>query len=660
MADFTGRSYYGNNYGNGPPLPPGGALGFGGSNNNNNPNYRGGGGQHRDGSGGGRGGGGRGGGDRRHHNFSHDHHTNTITSMTTTEDALDGSTVASTIPPDEDTVPNMMTMITPGTTYESSWRHDRHQNEDHNTTTGTAGAAASSASFQLVDTSKTTSGAKRFVTPAARRRIHTTRLRQVNARRQQSSGGGGGGTAAATNTWGMDSKLSTRARGGGGGGSSMLRGGGGGGRGGGGGGRGGGGHYHHHHNMGGNMDRQPSVSVQRDTWIQVEELDLAKLTKQHLHASMMEHLPIPEDVVWAGFVDPYNELYDKVSARQPVPLKRMEHKEFYPVTTTDDPVLEKLAIEELGQVFCTDAILAHLMTCTRSVYPWDIVIQKLPNGILFFDKRDNSQFDYLSVYETSNHPPHAGHNPDDPESINSPERLGLEATMINQNFSQQILKKSGRKEMDLPNPFFDEDDNTDGMEPASVAFRYRKFPLDSKTMLVCRTELHGLVKNTQYMTAFCLNEYQPIAASGSSSSGTTIASASQQQHNTMSWRDKIDNQRGAVLATELKNNSFKLAKWTAQSLLAGADQMKIGFVSRAAPKNPYEHVILATEFYRPKDFAAQITLSEAQMWGMIRFFVQLLQKQETGKYVLLRDPNKAILRLYKVPPETFEEEAGET
>lgn len=34
--------------------------------------------------------------------------------------------------------------------------------------------------------------------------------------------------------------------------------------------------------------------------------------------------------------------------------------------------------------------------------------------------------------------------------------------------------------------------------------------------------------------------------------------------------------RGAILATELKNNSAKLARWTAQSILSGADQMKIG------------------------------------------------------------------------------------
>lgn len=220
--------------------------------------------------------------------------------------------------------------------------------------------------------------------------------------------------------------------------------------------------------------------------------------------------------------------------------------------------------------------------------------------------------------------------------------------MINQNFSQQILKKSGRKEMGLPNPFFDEEDN-DGMEPASVAYRYRKFKLDDKSTLVCRTELHGLVKKTQYMTAFALNEYTPLPSAGDKAAGAP-------NRNVISWRDKIDSQRGAVLATELKNNSFKLAKWTAQSLLAGAEQMKIGFVSRKEPKNAYEHQILATQFYRPKDFATQITLSEGQMWSMIRMFVQLLQKQEDGKYVLMRQPNKAVLSLFKVPPETFEDE----
>lgn len=47
------------------------------------------------------------------------------------------------------------------------------------------------------------------------------------------------------------------------------------------------------------------------------------------------------------------------------------------MTTTDDPVMEKLAVDATGNVFATDAILAHLMASPRTIYPWDIVVQKV-------------------------------------------------------------------------------------------------------------------------------------------------------------------------------------------------------------------------------------------------------------------------------------------
>ena len=42
------------------------------------------------------------------------------------------------------------------------------------------------------------------------------------------------------------------------------------------------------------------------------------------------------------------------------------------------------------------------------------------------------------------------------------------------------------------------------------------------------------------------------------------------------WRQKLDSQRGAVLATELRNNSCKLAKWTVSSILGGSEYLKLG------------------------------------------------------------------------------------
>lgn len=112
-------------------------------------------------------------------------------------------------------------------------------------------------------------------------------------------------------------------------------------------------------------------------------------------------------------------------------------------------MIRKLTKTE-GNVYATDTILATIMCSTRSNYSWDIVIEKIGNFFgetldlfhpiiapkgdkLFFDKRDNTEFDLLTVNETSVEPPQ-----DDGNSLNSPRNLALEATFINHNFSQQV------------------------------------------------------------------------------------------------------------------------------------------------------------------------------------------------------------------------------
>lgn len=148
------------------------------------------------------------------------------------------------------------------------------------------------------------------------------------------------------------------------------------------------------------IDRQASVKVCQD-WKVVEEFDLPQLNK------LKANVPSVSDLAWCGCLDTYNDSYDKVTTKTARPLKRMENKAFYYVTTMDDPVIEKFAVENAGNVYATDAIVAHLMASPRSVYPWDIVVQKLPGGILFFDKRDSSQFDFLTVSEVRSRTGHA-------------------------------------------------------------------------------------------------------------------------------------------------------------------------------------------------------------------------------------------------------------
>lgn len=63
---------------------------------------------------------------------------------------------------------------------------------------------------------------------------------------------------------------------------------------------------------------------------------------------------------------------------------------------------------------------------------------------------------------------------------------------------------------------------------------------------------------------------------------------------------------------------------------------------------------MGTQSFKPKDLAGQINLSVNNIWGIVKMVCELLLSKEDGKFVLLKDPNKAIMRLYKVPLHTFE------
>jgi len=244
----------------------------------------------------------------------------------------------------------------------------------------------------------------------------------------------------------------------------------------------------------------------------------------------------------------------------------------------------------------------------------------------------------LTVSETSAEPPQ-----DEGSSTNSPRNLALEATFVNHNFSQQVLKTNeDRYKFDEENPFVDADEEG---EVASVAYRYRKWDLGNNLTLVCRCELDAVQQGSnneiQYVNIKALNEWDSRFSGG------------------VDWRQKLDTQRGAVLANELKNNACKLAKWTVQSILAGADQIKFGYVTRYNVKDSGRHVILGTQQFKPVEFAQQINLSMDNAWGVVRCVLDIIMRQKDGKYLIVKDPNKPLLRLYDIPDNTFDSEESE-
>ncbi|KAL5019286.1 hypothetical protein ScPMuIL_005008 [Solemya velum] len=370
--------------------------------------------------------------------------------------------------------------------------------------------------------------------------------------------------------------------------------------------------------------RDASVTV-RDTWTVVEEMDFPRLTKLSLPG-----IEEPTNLRCCGAMEFYDKTYDRVTTKNEKRLKRV-NRIFHKVTTTDDPVVRQLT-KTKGNVFATDSILATLMCCTRSTYSWDVIVQRVGNK-LFFDKRDDSEFDLLTVSETATEPPQ-----DEGNSINSPRNLALEATFINHNFSQQVLKMGEeRHRFEKPNPFVQDGETS---EVASVGYRYRKWTLGNDIELICRCEhdavMYGPSGELQYLNIKTLNEWDSRFCGG------------------VDWRSRLDNQRGAVLATELKNNSCKLAKWTVSALLAGSDQIKFGYVSRLHFRDSAKHVILGTQQFKPTEFANQINLNMENGWGILRCIIDTCMKLKEGKYLIMKDPNKPVVRFYDIPDNTFE------
>jgi len=384
--------------------------------------------------------------------------------------------------------------------------------------------------------------------------------------------------------------------------------------------------------------RDASVKVGPE-WNVLDEIEFNRLAK------LTYKVPTSTDIASYGQINFYDKSYDRINTRNEKLLQHIDSAK-YDYTTSDDPVMQQYMQENKGTVFATDSILALLMCAPRTVYPWDIVITRVDDKVIL-DKRDGGAFDYLTVNENTADPPMETEK----ESVNSPGALSSEATFINSSFAAQVIDQREKIELDHANPFVGSDE-TDNV--ASCGYRYKSYDLSNPATgdedvepihLIVRTEVDAAIKTAgnpepTYLTVRALNEFDPNAQGAGGA---------------LSWRKALDSQRGAVVATEMKNNSSKLARWAVQAMLAGADQLKIGYVSRANPKDSSRHVILGTQAYKPRDFMAQMNLSIANGWGIVKAVVDMCLLLSEGKYVLVKDPNKAILRVYSVPDDAFDE-----
>ncbi|EPR56895.1 putative eukaryotic translation initiation factor 3 subunit 7 [Toxoplasma gondii TgCatPRC2] len=404
-------------------------------------------------------------------------------------------------------------------------------------------------------------------------------------------------------------------------------------------------------------------------WAVEAEIPLSQLYKHAVESGKIK----VKDLAWRGELRTYNKQADQIRTKLPVALQNLSSNfDYYWVTTQDDDLIKEqmLNSSEPIDVAATDQVLACLMAAPQSKYSWHLHLTKV-EGKLLIDKANGSIVDLLTVNETASEPPMQ----DAENRLNRPAALGFEAVKINQNLRQQLLVKGEEPVKFSPPPFVEAGDN-----PASIAYRYRMFTIPGRTggtgggksrqpiNIITRTEVNAKLPQPadgsrkpspgdEMTGGHSKREKEDSDPFGKDGGGYVYICALNEYDikGQRNWRVQMETQRGALLATEVRNNACKLKKFVASAMMAGCDDLKLGFVSRKANNDNEHHVVLSVQSYQTRDLGMQIGLKPDNAWGIVRAIVDMVMEKPDGRYVLLKDPTKPVMRLYSRPEEEDED-----
>lgn len=361
--------------------------------------------------------------------------------------------------------------------------------------------------------------------------------------------------------------------------------------------------------------REPSVLV-KPAWKMLEEIEFARLYKLQLDPDATKVLCIH------GALPVYDRVSEKITTKtEKLVVSTSSIPALLPLA--HDPSFARLAVGHPFVLCTSDTAASLLMVSTRTLIPWDLVLEQRGN-IMYLDKRPDSPSDLIHVNETANDPPSDAN--EHRETPNSAHNLALEATRLHYAVPAALSKPE--------DPIIYQPETAENTATSStLAYRYVQWNLGQGTLVIVRSEINAVARSP---TALVLTRLQTLLEYDTKSS--------------ISWRQSLDVQRGAVLATEIRNNSALLSRWVFQALLADISSLKLVYASRISAKDTSRHAILAVQDFDPYDLSTQMNLNVPNGFGILRAMTDLCRKhQETtssNSFILVRDPNKPILRLY--------------
>ncbi|EZG72703.1 putative eukaryotic translation initiation factor 3 subunit 7 [Gregarina niphandrodes] len=362
-----------------------------------------------------------------------------------------------------------------------------------------------------------------------------------------------------------------------------------------------------------------------------------------------------EDIKFVGRVRHFNKQIELITPQTSVdlPLKytslgggNMSH---HIPGTRGDPILSELIMDENAgvQVIVTDQLLSTLMAATLSKFGWQIDVYKFENKLILEKSELTENLDLLTINENVA----IEHMGDSKQR-----EAARESALIQVEFQQYALTRpdgSGLESIAAVGQEEEIEFEEEWQVPERF-YRYRYITLPpgrpipghqgdhcrkQPIKMAVRGELHCAQTNAdgaveEYLTVHSLNEGL-IKLTGEP------------------WASGLERQKGALLLSEMRKNNCKMSKWLYASIVAGANSMKIGFISKRTGDNR----ILTVQTSRIGDLVVQTGLKMANGWGTIRELLDIiLSDNREGRFIITKDALGETIRIHHVSVEVESED----
>lgn len=73
--------------------------------------------------------------------------------------------------------------------------------------------------------------------------------------------------------------------------------------------------------------------------------------------------------------------------------------------------------------------------------------------------------------------------------------------------------------------------------------------------------------------------------------------------------------------------------------------LEILIIRTNGPKDPYVHSVLAVTDHPLRELQSELGIDFGQVWGGLKYILNVIQRYPEGSYILLRDPNRVCVIL---------------